>query len=125
MTPLSTFVSVAGMAALGLGMLALYQLMPKLRTRERRGDLSTPVPNPEDSHLAGVRLFWLVWTLKTSEDRPRFRRHVMLVRWLPVIGVGLLAIVPFVMQTEAGSGAADASNGPPPLTIAVAEHAGR
>lgn len=110
---------VAGVLTLGLSQLALYRLIPKLRARERRGDLSGPVPDPEESHFAYSRLYGLIWTLKTSDDGPRFRRHVMLVRWLPVIGIVLIVTGLFAMDGGAPSVSRDAGNRPPPVTIPI------
>jgi hypothetical protein len=98
--------------------LAFYQLLPKLKSRERRGEILAPVPDPQDTQLAGTRLLWLIWTLETPGDRPRFRRHIMAVRWLPLIGFGLLVGSAFVMQSEVRS-TADALNGPPSVTLSI------
>lgn len=96
--PLWPVLVIGGLICLGIGQLALHQLMPKLRTRERRGLSPRPVPDPEDSQWASARLLWHIWTLKTSADGPRYRRHVMTVRWLPVVGLGLFVASGFAMQ---------------------------
>ncbi len=118
--PLSTLLAIAGVVAFALGGLALIQLMPKLRTRERRGEISSPVPDPQDSQLAGARLLGLIWSVKTSAERPRFRRHVMLVRWLPVIGAGLLISSAVVMQEQERSSAGAVGKAPPSVTVSLA-----
>lgn len=117
--PLWAALAVSGLVCIGIGRLALYQLIPKLKARERRSQLSASVPDPQDSQLAGARLFWLIWTLKTSHEGPRFRSHVWLVRWLAVIGFGLLVASPFVMQGEARMSAANALERPAPVTVLV------
>lgn len=118
--PLATLLAVAGLVAFALGGLALVRLMPRLRTRERRGEISSPVPDPQDSQLAGARLLGLIWSLKTSAERPRFRRHVMLVRWLPVIGAGLLISSAVAMQERERSSSEAVGEAPPPVTISLA-----
>jgi len=118
--PLSTLLAIAGVVAFALGGLALIQLMPKLRTRERRGEISSPVPDPQDSQLAGARLLGLIWSVKTSAERPRFRRHVMLVRWLPVIGAGLLISSAVVMQEQERSYDEAVGKAPPSVTVSLA-----
>ncbi len=118
--PLSTLLAVAGLVAFALGGLALIQLMPKLRSRERRGEISSPVPDPHDSQLAGARLLGLIWSVKTSAERPRFRRHVMLVRWLPVVGAGLLVSSAFAMPERERSTAEAVGTAPPSVTISLA-----
>lgn len=119
--PLSAYFAIGGVLTLLLGGLAAYQLRPKLMARERRGEITRPVPDPQDSGTAGLRLLWLIWTVRTSADRPGFLRHVLLVRWAPIIGGILIAASIFAMKVETLSTAEDAANGPPPVTISVAE----
>jgi hypothetical protein len=117
--PLWTVLAISGFVCLGIGRLALYQLMPKLRTRERRGLLPRPTPEPEDSRWAAARLLWLIWTVETPANAPRYRRHVMMVRWFPVLGLGLMVASVFALQAGARHQASSDTNRPPQVSVAI------
>lgn len=117
--PLWPVLAIGGLICLGIGRLALYQLMPKLRTRERRGLSPAPVPDPEDSQWAWARLLWLIWTTETSSEGPRYRRHVMIVRWVPVLGLGLMVASLFAMQAGTPPGPSEDPNRPPAVSLSI------
>ena len=117
--PLWPVLLLGGLICFGIGRLALDQLMPRLKTRERRGLSARPVPDPEDSQWAAARLLWHIWTVKASTEGPRYRRHVMTVRWLPLLGIGLIVASAFVMQAGARHAPLDESARPPSLSLAI------
>ncbi len=117
--PLSPILAISGLICFGIGRLALHQLMPKLRTRERRGLLRAPTPEPEDSRWAGARLLWLIWTLDTAADGPRYRRDVMMVRWFPVLGIGLMVASVFAMQAGPRHEPSDDLKRPPDVSLSI------
>lgn len=116
---LSTALAVGGVLAFCVGAWSTYRLMPKLRAREQRGDFATPVPDPGETQAGGVRLMAFVWKMRTSADRPRFRRHVMLVRWAPVVGAGLMLASLAAVQTERRPAGADDPDAPPPVMLSI------
>lgn len=115
----SVGLALAGLLTSGIGYLAIYRLMPKLRSRELRGEITTPVPDPMEDRMAAFRLLSLVWSLRTSSERPRFRRHVMLVRWTPIVSISLMLASVIAMQTESGQATAVRPGVPPPVTLSV------
>ena len=117
--PLWAILAISGVLCFGIGRLALYQLMPKLRTRERRGLRRAPTPEPEDSRWAGARLLWLIWTTETSTDGPRYRRHIMIVRWVPILGLGLMVASLFAMRAETPPGPSEDPTRPPAVLLSI------